>query len=201
MKESRRERLLFKSEIGQAVTKDNKQLGKKAENQPNRKAAAYLHSATSYAPDDLQYPAMREQAELISAFAEKNSMDIVKTYIDSGKCGANARAGLRNMIEDVQSGTAEYDVILMRDITRWGRERMDEAAYYEFICRRAGFDVQYMNEPFKNDGSVISSIIKTIKRGMEGEYRRERAAKAKAARLRRKARKAGAPAETEVAHE
>jgi DNA invertase Pin-like site-specific DNA recombinase len=160
-----------------------------------------LHSATSYAPDDPQYPATREQAELIHAYAGKNNIDVVKTYIDAGKCGSNARSGLRSMISDVHSGTAEYSVILMRDISRWGRERMDEAAHYEFICRRAGFAVHYIDESFKNDGGIMSSIIKTVKRAMEGEYRRERAAKAKAARLRRKAHKAGVPAETELAHE
>ena len=137
------------------------------------------------------------QAELICAYAEKNSMDIVKSYLDEGK----DRDGLRNMIEDVHSGAAEYNVILMRDITRWGREQMDESAHYEFICRRAGFAVHYVDEPFKNDGSIMSNMIKTVRRVMEEEYRRERAAKAKAARLRRKARKAGAPAETEGVHE
>ena len=180
------------------MAKDNKQLEESAEGQPRRKAAAYLYSAASYMPGDPQYPATREQAELIRVYAEKNSMDIVKTYLDEGK----DRDGLRNMINAVQLGTEEYDVILMRDITRWGRfQDIDEAAYYGFICRSAGFEVYYMDEPFKNDGSLMSSMSKIMKRAMAEEYRRERAAKAKAARLRRKARKAGALAKTEVAHE
>ena len=184
------------------MTKGRKQLKEKVESLPKRKAAAYLRSATSYVPDDPQYPAIRDQAELIRAHAEKNNIDVVKTYIDSGKSGAKAGDSLRSMIKDVQSGNAGYDVILLRDITRWGRfQDIDEAAHYEFICRRAGFDVQYVNEPFKNDGSVVSSILKNMRRMMEEEYLRERAAKAKAARLRRKARKAGTTAETEEAHE
>ncbi len=179
----------------------NEHTDNKGESKPRRKAAAYLRSATSYAQDDSQYPAIREQAELIRTYAEENSMDVVKTYIDSGKSGANAGSGLRSMIKDVQSGTAEYNVILLRDITRWGRfQDADEAAHYEFICRRAGFDVHYVDEPFKNDGSVVPSIFKNIWRMMEEEHRRERAAKAKAARLRRKARKAGALVETEDMH-
>src|ERR1035437_3778361 len=120
------------------MTKDRKQPKKKAKNLPKRKAAAYLRSATCYVPDDPQDPAMQEQAGLIRAYAEKNNMDVLKTYIDSGKSGLNAGSGLRSMIKDVQSGTAEYSVILLRDITRWGRfHHVDEASHYEFICRRA----------------------------------------------------------------
>ena len=144
------------------MAKDKQKSEEKAENAPRRKVAAYLHSATSYAPDDPQYPAIREQAELIRAYAEENSMDVVKTYIDAGKCGGHERDSLRSMIADVHSGAAEYSVILMRDISRWGRERMDEAAHYEFICRRAGFAVHYIDESFKNDGGIMSSIIKTV---------------------------------------
>ena len=169
--------------------------------QPRRLAAAYLHSATSDGPDNPQYPQTREQAELIRVYAEENNMEVVKTYIDAGKCGYDARSSLRSMIADVYSDTVEYDVILMRDITRWGRfHHVDEASHYEFICRRAGVDVYYV-EPFKDSGIFASSILGNVKRAMEGEYRRERAAKARAARLRRKARMAEASAETEKVHE
>lgn len=183
------------------MTKGRKQPEEKVESLPKRKAAAYLHSATSCTPDDPQDPAIREQNELIRAYAQRNNMDIVKTYIDGGKCGVDARSGLRNMIADAHSGAAKYEVILMRDISRWGREQPDESAHYEFICRRAGVDVLYVDEPLKNDGSVMSRMIKTMIRVVDEEYRRERAAKSKAARLRRKVRMAEASAETEDVHE
>ena len=171
--------------------------------QPRRKAAAYLRSATSYAPDSTEYPATKEQSESIHAYAAKHGIDIVKTYIDEGKSGLTiqGRDGLRSMIADIHSGAAEYTVILMRDISRWGRAQPDESAHYEFICRRAGVDVLYVDEPLKNDGSVMSSMIKAMVRVVDEEYRRERAAKAKAVRLRRKARKAEASTETEGVHE
>jgi DNA invertase Pin-like site-specific DNA recombinase len=162
------------------VNQHNGQPEKEAKNLPGRKAAAYLRSAISYAPDDPQYPATREQAEGTRAYAAKYGIDIVKTYVDEGKSGLgiDERDGLRSLIADIHSGAAEYNVILMRDVTRWGRE-MDEGAYYEFICRRAGVDVLYVEGPlFKNDGSMLSSIVKTIKRAMLEEYKRELAAKA-----------------------
>jgi hypothetical protein len=41
-------------------------------------------------------------------------------------------------------------------------------AYYEYICRRAGIDVQYVAEQFENDGSPVSTIVKGVKRAMAG---------------------------------
>lgn len=64
--------------------------------------------------------------------------------------------------------------ILVLDVTRWGRfQDADESAYYEFICRRADFEVHYVAEQFSNDGSLQSNLMKNIKRNMAGEYSRE----------------------------
>ncbi len=53
----------------------------------------------------------------------------------------------------------------------------DESAYYKYICRRAGIEVQYCAEQFENDGSPVSTIVKGVKRAMAGEYSRELSAK------------------------
>ena len=59
-------------------------------------------------------------------------------------------------------------------MSRWGRfQDADESAYYEYICRQAGVAVHYCAEQFENDGSPMSTIIKSIKRTMAGEYSRE----------------------------
>ena len=156
---------------------------KKAISVLKRKAAAYIYSACSYGPGHPDYPATRAQFQLIHAYAEKNNIDVLEVYSDEGK----SRNNLKRMIADVHSGTAKYDLILLRDITRWGRSfNSDESAHYEFVCRKAGIDVHYVDEPFKNDESVSSSIFRSIKRVVEKEYRREVALKAAAARARRK---------------
>src|SRR5204862_6148586 len=49
----------------------------------------------------------------------------------------------------------------------------DESAYYEYICKRANVRVHYCAEQFQNDESLPSSLMKTIKRTMAGEYSRE----------------------------
>jgi DNA invertase Pin-like site-specific DNA recombinase len=78
------------------------------------------------------------------------------------------------MIEDVQNGQINFSSILVYDVSRWGRfQDADESAYYEYVCRRAGVSVLYCAEQFENDGSPMSSVMKTMKRTMAGEYSRE----------------------------
>jgi DNA invertase Pin-like site-specific DNA recombinase len=63
-------------------------------------------------------------------------------------------------------------------VSRWGRfQDSDESAYHEYVCKLAGISVHYCAEHFENDGSPISTIIKSIKRAMAGEYSRELSAK------------------------
>ncbi|WP_327754387.1 recombinase family protein (plasmid) [Sphingobium sp. SJ10-10] len=135
------------------------------------RAAQYVRMST-----DLQKYSTENQADVIAAYAEKRDMDIVRTYADEGRSGLNiaGRDSLRGMIEDVRSGAADFDVILVYDISRWGRfQDADESAYYEFICRQAGITVHYCAEQFENDGSLSATLIKSVKRVMAGEYSRE----------------------------
>src|SRR6202021_3488259 len=84
------------------------------------------------------------------------------------------RAGLNNLLEDVESGRADFEHILVYDGSRWGRfQDIDESAHYEFLCKQAGVKVVYCAEQFDNDGSMVSSIVKNLKRVMAAEYSRE----------------------------
>ncbi|RYF16556.1 MAG: recombinase family protein, partial [Oxalobacteraceae bacterium] len=63
---------------------------------------------------------------------------------------------------------------LVYDVSRLGRfQDPDEAATHELRIRTAGIQVEYCAEQFRNDGSISSSIIKTVKRTMAAEYSRE----------------------------
>lgn len=170
------------------------QHGKEVENQPHRKAAMYVRMSTEH-----QQYSIENQTAAMEAYALRRQMEIVKTYTDGGKSGLSfiGRDGLQSLIADVQAGTTEYNVILVLDITRWGRfQDADEGAYYEFICRRAGFDVRYVAEQFENDGSMASTVFKSMKRIMAGEYSRELSVKVFAGqcRLIEKGYRQGGPA-------
>ena len=116
------------------------------------------------------------QVVAIARYADQHGYEIVRTYADEGKSGLNlgGRAGLQQVLKDVESGLADYKALLVYDVSRLGRfQDTDEAASYELRLRSAGIEVQYATEQFRNDGSIGSSIIKTVKRAMAGEYSRE----------------------------
>jgi len=136
-----------------------------------KKAAMYVRMST-----DHQKYSTENQADAIRAYASQRNIEIITQYADEGKSGLKlkGRNSLSRLIADVQSGNVDFSIILVLDITRWGRfQDADESAYYEYICRRAGMDVRYVAEQFENDGSPGSTIIKSVKRAMAGEYSRE----------------------------
>ena len=118
--------------------------------------------------------------DVIREYAARRNMEIVTIYSDEGKSGLNiqGRESLGRMIADVQGKRANYQCILVYDISRWGRfQDADESAHYEYSCRKAGIAVHYCAEQFENDGTPSSTIIKTVKRAMAGEYSRELSSK------------------------
>jgi DNA invertase Pin-like site-specific DNA recombinase len=112
---------------------------------------------------------------------------IVRTYRDNGESGLKLknRTGLLQLLDDVQSGQADFGHILVYDVSRWGRfQDTDESAHYEFVCKKAGLKVAYCAEEFDNDGTMLSSIVKNLKRVMAAEYSRELSMKVHAGALR-----------------
>ncbi|MBB4097992.1 recombinase family protein [Sphingomonas kyeonggiensis] len=139
------------------------------------RAAQYVRMST-----DHQRYSTENQAEVIASYAARRNFEIVRSYADEGRSGLNiaGRDSLRRLISDVQSGEADYEAVLVYDISRWGRfQDADESAYYEFICRERGINIHYCAEQFDNDGSLPSNVMKSIKRVMAGEYSRELSSK------------------------
>ena len=139
------------------------------------RAAEYVRMSTEH-----QQYSTENQQDVHRQYAKSRGMAIVRTYTDAGKSGLTigGRDALQQLIHDVESGQADFSVILVYDVSRWGRfQDADESAYYEYICRRAKIAVHYCAEQFENDGSPISTIVKGVKRAMAGEYSRELSAK------------------------
>lgn len=101
------------------------------------RAAEYVRMST-----DHQRYSTENQADAIQAYAALRGMEIVRTYADEGKSGLRikGRDALEQLIETVTTGKADFEAILVYDISRWGRfQDADESAYYEYICARRDF--------------------------------------------------------------
>lgn len=110
------------------------------------RAAEYVRMSTEH-----QQYSTENQADKIREYAARRGIEIIKTYADAGKSGLriDGRQALQQLIKDVETGAADFQVILVYDVSRWGRfQDADESAYYEYICRRAGIQVAYCAEQF-----------------------------------------------------
>ncbi len=134
-------------------------------------AAAYVRMSTEH-----QQYSTDNQRDKILVYAKQRGMEVIQTFADEGKSGLriDGRDALKALLRAVESGQAPFKVILVYDVSRWGRfQDADESAYYEYVCRRAGIQVTYCAEQFENDGSPVATIVKGVKRAMAGEYSRE----------------------------
>lgn len=133
------------------------------------RAAQYVRMST-----DHQKYSIHNQSTVIADYAVQRGLEIVRTYSDEGRSGLRiaGRDGLQQLIDDVVR--ADFGHILVYDVSRWGRfQDVDESAYYEFICKRAGINVHYCADEFENDGSFASTILKTMKRAAAGDFSRQ----------------------------
>src|SRR5215468_12078957 len=115
------------------------------------RAAQYLRMST----DHQQY-SIANQAAAIALYAAAHNIGIVRSFVDEGKTGTTikGRKALQELMRTVESGTADFESILVYDVSRWGRfPDVDESAHYEFLCKKAGIGVRYCAEQFENDNS------------------------------------------------
>ena len=79
------------------------------------RAAEYVRMST-----DHQKYSTENQADAIRHYAAARGIEIVRTYADAGKSGLKieGRDALKQLIDDVQTGAADYTMVLVYDISR-----------------------------------------------------------------------------------
>ncbi|MDB5860855.1 MAG: hypothetical protein JWQ76_4544 [Ramlibacter sp.] len=110
-------------------------------------------------------------------------MTVAATYEDAGRSGVSLkyRPAMRQLLQEVTAAGCPYSVVLVYDVSRWGRfEDTDASAYYEYHCRLNGVDVVYVRETFPADRSPMAVLLKNLKRAMAAEYSRELGVKTRA---------------------
>lgn len=152
---------------------------------PGRKtsvrAAQYLRMSTDHQPNS---PA--NQAAAIEAYALCRGYEVVRTYEDAGASGLSLRGrpAFQAMLQAVLSGQADFEVILVYDVSRFGRfQDPDEAAHYEWLCRSEGVRVEYCADGL-SAGGLDGALLKGVKRAMAAEFSRELGEKVRSAQRR-----------------
>lgn len=91
------------------------------------------------------------------------------------------RPALLRLLADVGHEDRPFEVVLVYDVSRWGRFQDTYAsAYYEYHCRLHGVNVVYVKEPFGAETSPLNALLKGMKRAMAAEYSRELKVKTRA---------------------
>jgi DNA invertase Pin-like site-specific DNA recombinase len=138
---------------------------------PTVRVVAYVRMSTEH-----QQYSIHNQMAAIREYAEAHNLSIVRTYADKGISGLQAenRPALKELLATVIRGDSGISNILVYDVSRWGRfQDTDQSAFYEYLCRMHGIDVVYCAEPFANDHTPLSAVLKSVKRVMAAEYSRE----------------------------
>ncbi|MBB3221696.1 recombinase family protein [Pseudoduganella umbonata] len=133
--------------------------------------AAYARMST-----DSQNHSIQHQLDSIALYAQGRAMRVTRTFVDEGRSGLSLhdRPGLQALLAAVTERPCGFAAVIVYDVSRWGRfQDVDESAFYEYLCRRAGVPVVYCAELFADDGSPMQALLKGIKRIMAAEYSRE----------------------------
>jgi len=144
-------------------------------------AVQYLRMST-----EQQRYSFENQSDAIAQYAKANGYGITRTYQDRARSGLHlkGRLGLQTLLADVLNQDRDFQAILVLDVSRWGRfQDLDQGAHYEFVCRAAGVSVIYCAEPFENDGSTKTALIRQLKRLMAAEHSRELSARVRTAHV------------------
>lgn len=82
------------------------------------RGAEYVRMSTEH-----QKYSTENQADAIRLYAERRGIEIVRTYADEGKSGLrlDGRDALKRLIHDVECGKADFETIIVYDVSRWGR--------------------------------------------------------------------------------
>jgi len=142
------------------------------------RAAAYVRMSS-----ERQDLSIGTQMAAIHAYAGAHDMEVVRVYEDAAKSGLQIsnREGMKRLLREVMDEPRPFDMVLVYDVSRWGRfQDIDAAAYYEYTCRLHGAKVIYVQEVFGADEEPMTALLKTLKRAMAAEYARELGLKSRA---------------------
>ena len=128
-----------------------------------------------YSSDNQREESIDGQLRECKAFAEKNDIQIVETYIDRAlSAKTDNRPDFQRMIKDSAKG--KFEVVLVWKLDRFARNRYD-SAHYKTILRKNGVKVVSATESISQGAEGI--LLESMLEGMAEYYSAELSEKIK----------------------
>lgn len=114
-----------------------------------------------------------EQVAACRRWAEERGYEVVQVYeeLGSGVTGAT-RPHFNRMIADAQCAPRPFDVLVVLDLSRFGRADVDETGYYRHTLRMAGVEVAYVLDGDKMTGDVGEIVGSVLQVGVRDQSRK-----------------------------
>ena len=112
-----------------------------------------------YSSDNQREESIEGQLRENKAFAEKNGIEIIETYIDRAfSAKTDNRPEFQRMIKE--SARKSYDVVIVWKLDRFARNRTD-SAMYKAILRKNGKKVISATEAISEgaDGIILEAVL------------------------------------------
>ena len=144
------------------------------------KAAIYLRLSKedgdfSISGEKLESDSISNQRMLIKEYLKKHpEITVVKEYCDDGFTGANfERPDFNRMMEAVRAGLV--DCIVVKDLSRFGREYIEAGDYIQKIFPRLGIRFIAINDNYDSaqPGAADNELVLPFKNLMNDSYCRD----------------------------
>ena len=143
------------------------------------KAAMYLRLSKedgdlSFSSDKAESDSISSQRTIIERFvAQQPNIKLVSEYCDDGYTGTNfERPKFQKMMEAVRAG--EIDCIIVKDLSRFGRDYIDAGRYIEKIFPQLGVRFIAVNDHYDSlNYSSGDSLIVPVKNFLNDSYSRD----------------------------
>nr|CRH05963.1 protein of unknown function [Candidatus Magnetococcus massalia] len=134
-------------ELAAQIMEEEKSLLRKIASETGRppQAAMYLRSASTEADQKT----INRQISCIQQFADHHGVAIVRRFIDEGKSGltTKGRPGFEQMMKMISTDQADFDILLMEDVSRLGRfQDIDQHQYIESLIAKQGIQIIYCDK-------------------------------------------------------
>lgn len=134
-----------------------------AQLRPTRAAATITAVAYLRRSSDRQEQSLADQRTAITRYATQAGLRIVREYVDDAISGADSvkRRAFQQMMQDAQAPRRDFRLVLVFDVSRFGRIDNDEAGHYRWLLRQAGIEVKYVAEGLL--GGALDDLIRPVK--------------------------------------